>query len=215
MLSIFEFNAQFSSDGACLHHLMKVRYGFERTCEHCGRPSKFNRITTRRVYGCQWCGHQISPCVGTPMERSHLPLQKWFFAIYLFTTSRHGVAAMELKRQLDIPYKTAWRMAHEIRKYMANVDGEWPLGGGGDPVEADETYVGGKKSGGKRGRGAPGKTVVFGMLERDGDVMTKVVPNVRKKTLQPIIKENVEAGSMVHTDELKSYGGLSKAGYEH
>ena len=152
MLSIFKFNEQFSSDEACLHHLMGVRYGFERTCEHCGRPSKFNRITTRRVYGCQWCGHQISPCVGTPMERSHLPLQKWFFAIYLFTTSRHGVAAMELKRQLDIPYKTAWRMAHEIRKYMADVDGEGPLDG---DVEADETYVGGKAKG--KGRGYKGK----------------------------------------------------------
>ena len=211
MLSIFEFSTAFSSDEACLHHLMKVRHGFKRTCEHCDRPSKFNRISTRRVYGCQWCGHQISPCVGTPMENSHLPLQKWFFAIYLFTTSRHGVAAMELKRQLDISYKTAWRMAHEIRKYMADVDGEDLLDG---RCGSRRNLRRRKKSGGKRGRGAPGKTVVFGMLERGGDVMLKVVPNVRKKTLQPIIKANVEAGSAVHTDELKSYSGLSKAGYE-
>ena len=95
---------------------------------------------------------------------------------------------------------------------MAKVDGETPLGG---VVEVDETYIGGKRSGGKRGRGAPNKTVVFGMLERGGDVMTKVVPNVQKKTLQPIIKGNVEQGSTVHTDELKSYSGLSKAGFEH
>ena len=150
------------------------------------------------------------------MERTHLPLHKWFYAMFLFSTSRHGVAAKELERQLDIPYKTAWRMAHEIRKYMARVDGEWPLGGtGGGDIEADETYVGGKRSGGKRGRGAPNKTVVFGMLERGGDLMMKVVPNVRKKTLQPIIEENIVAGSTVHTDELKSYGGLSKAGFEH
>ena len=73
----------------------------------------------------------------------------------------------------------------------------------------------GARLAGKRGRGAPNKTVVFGMLERGGDVMTKVVPNVRKKTLQPIIKENVVKGSTVHTDELKSYSGLSKAGFEH
>ena len=76
------------------------------------------------------CGHHLHPTVGTPMERTHLPLHKWFYAMFLFTTSRHGVAAKELERQLDIPYKTAWRMAHEIRKYMARVDGEWPLGGG-------------------------------------------------------------------------------------
>ena len=146
------------------------------------------------------------------MERSRTPLQKWFYAIYLFSTSRHGVAAKELQRQLGVTYKTAWRMAHEIRKHMADTDGEWPLGG---TVEVDETYVGGKRSGGKRGRGAPGKTVVFGMLERDGDIMMKVVPNVRKRTLQPIIKQTVEKGSAVHTGELKSYNGLSKAGYEH
>ena len=103
-------------------------------------------------------------------------------------------------------------MAHQIRKLMAKADGEWPLSG---TVEADETYIGGKASGGKRGRGAPNKTVVFGMAERDGDIMTKVVSNVRKNTLQPIIKENLEAGSTVHTDELKSYNGLGKVGYEH
>ena len=88
-------------------------------------------------------GISLHPTVGTPMERTHLPLHKWFYAMYLFSTSRHGVAAKELERQLDIPYKTAWRMAHEIRKYMAEVDGETPLGG---TVEVDETYVGGKRS---------------------------------------------------------------------
>ena len=164
------------------------------------------------AYECQWCGHHLHPMAGTIFHRSHTSLQKWFYAIYLFTTSRHGVAAKELQRQLSVTYKTAWRMAHQIRKLMAKADGEWPLSG---TVEADETYIGGKASGGKRGRGAPNKTVVFGMAERDGDIMTKVVSNVRKNTLQPIIKENVEAGSTVHTDELKSYNGLGKVGYEH
>ena len=146
------------------------------------------------------------------MERTRLPLHKWFYAMFLFSTSRHGVAAKELERQLGIPYKTAWRMAHEIRKYMAEVDSEWPLDG---DIEADETYVGGKRSGGKRGRGAPNKTVVFGMVERGGDVMANVVPNVRKRTLLPIVVDNVEPGSTIHTDELRSYRGLDKAGYRH
>ena len=149
---------------------------------------------------------------GTIFERSHTPLQKWFYAMYLFTTSRHGVPAKELQRQLGVTYKTAWRMGHQIRKYMGAVDGDPPLSG---HVEADETYVGGKRSGGKRGRGAPGKTVVFGMLERDGDVMTRVVPNVRKATLEPHITENITAGAIISTDELKSYRGLGKLGYEH
>ena len=213
MATFYEFQQQFPNDDACLAQIMESRHGGTRLdCPKCRKASKFHRVKKRRVYECQRCGHQISPCVGTPMENTHLPLHKWLYAMYLFSTSRHGVAAKELERQLGIPYKTAWRMAHEIRKYMAEVDGEIPLGG---IVEADETYVGGKKSGGKRGRGAPGKTVVFGMMERDGDVMMKVVPNVRKKTLQPIIKANVTKGSTVHTDELKSYGGLTKAGYDH
>ena len=213
MTTFYEFQKQFPDDKSCLRKIMIGRYGGTTLdCPKCGAHGKFYRLARDRAYLCQHCKHHIYPCVGTPMERSRTPLVSWFYAMYLFSTSRHGVAAKELQRQIGVTYKTAWRMAHEIRKYMAAVDGETPLGG---TVEADETYVGGKRSGGKRGRGAPNKTVVFGMLERDGDVMTKVVPNVRKRTLQPIIAENVEPDSTVHTDELKSYSGLSKAGYEH
>ena len=215
MMSFYEFTRQFPDDEACLKRIMVERYGgTELDCPKCGEYGKFYRMTKERGYVCQHCGHHLHPTVGTPMERTHLPLHKWFYAMYLFSTSRHGVAAKELERQLDIPYKTAWRMAHEIRKYMAKVDGETPLGGPGEPVEADETYVGGKRPG-KRGRGAAGKTVVFGMLERGGDVMAKVVPSVRKRTLQPIITENIESGSTVHTDELASYKGIDRAGYRH
>ncbi len=217
MTTFYEFQKQFPDDEACLKRIMTERYGGTQfDCPKCGVHSKFYRMTRERAYVCQNCKHQLHPTVGTFMHGTHLPLHKWFYAMHLFSTSRHGVAAKELERQLDIPYKTAWRMAHQIRKYMAKTDGEWPLGGsGGGNIEADETYVGGRTTGGKRGRGAPNKTVVFGMLERGGDVMTKVVPDVRKKTLQPIIEEKVVAGSSVHTDELKSYGGLSKAGFEH
>ena len=108
-------------------------------------------------------------------------------------------------------YKTAWRMAHEIRKFMADVDGETPLGG---VVEADETLVGGKVKG--KGRGyRENKTTVFGMIERGGDMMAKVVPNVKRRTLEPIIRENVEPGTTIHTDELRTYLKLSAAGYTH
>ena len=213
MTSFYEFQQQYPNDEACLRRIMTERYGgTELDCPKCGVQGKFYRMTRERAYVCQHCKHQLHPTVGTLMERSRTPLHKWFYAMHLFSASRHGVAAKELERQLGVTYKTAWRMAHEIRKYMADVDGELTLDG---DIEADETYVGGRTTGGKRGRGAPNKTVVFGMLERDGDVMAKVVPNVRKKTLQPIIKENVEKGSTIHTDELKPYSGLSKAGFEH
>ena len=213
MTSFYEFQRQFPDDEACLRRIMMERYGgTELDCPKCGEHGKFYRMTRERAYVCQHCKHQLHPTVGTPMERSRTPLHKWFYAMFLFTTTRHGVSAKELQRQLDVTYKTAWRMAHEIRKFMAEVDGETPLGGA---VEADETYVGGKRSGGKRGRGAPNKTIVFGMLERGGDIMANVVPNVRKRTLHPIIAENVEPGSTVHTDELGSYSGLDRAGYRH
>ena len=210
--TVTDFFRQFPTDDACLEHLWNIRFGDEVECAKCGKVGRFYRLRKEPAYSCPRCGHHIHPMVGTPFAKSRTPLQKWFYAMYLFTTTRHGVAAKELQRQLGVTYKCAWRMGHELRKYMAQVDGETPLGG---IVEVDETYIGGKRSGGKRGRGAPNKTVVFGMLERGGDVMTKVVPNVRKNTLQPIIKGNVEQGSTVHTDELKSYSGLSKAGFEH
>ena len=208
--TVTDFFRQFPTDDACLEHLWNVRFGDEVECAKCGKVGKFYRLRKEPAYSCPRCGHHIHPMVGTPFAKSRTPLQKWFYAMYMFTTTRHGVAAKELQRQLGVTYKTAWRMGHELRKYMAEVDGETPLSG---DVEADETYVGGRTTGGKRGRGAPNKTVVFGMLERDGDVMANVVPNVRKKTLQPIIKETVVKDSTVHTDELKSYSELSKGNY--
>ncbi len=213
MTSFYEFQRQYPNDKACLERIMKERYGgTELDCPKCGAFGKFYRMTRERAYVCQHCKHQLHPTVGTIMERSRTPLHKWFYAMHLFANSRHGVAAKELERQLNVTYKTAWRMAHEIRKYMARVDDEWPLDG---DIEADETYVGGRTTGGKRGRGAPNKTVVFGMVERGEDVMAGVVPNVRKRTLHPLIAENVERGATIRTDELRSYRGLDKAGYRH
>ena len=212
-MNFYQFQETFPDDEACLEHIMKARYGgTELECPKCKQYGKFYRMTKDRGYVCQHCGHHLHPTVGTPMERSRTPLHKWFYAMFLFSTSRHGVAAKELQRQLKVTYKCAWRMAHEIRKYMEKTDGEIPLKG---VVEADEIYVGGKSSGGKRGRGAPKKTVVFGMQERGGDVMAKVVPNVRRRTLHPIIAKNVKRGSTVHTDELRSYLELGLAGFRH
>ena len=210
--TVTDFFRQFPTDDACLEHLWNIRFGDEVECEKCGKVGRFYRLRKEPAYSCPRCGHHIHPMVGTPFAKSRTSLQKWFYAMYLFTTTRHGVAAKELQRQLGVTYKTAWRMGHQLRKYIAEVDGETPLGG---TVEADETYIGGRTTGGKRGRGAPNKTVVFGMLERDGDVMANVVPNVRKRTLQPIVIENVKLGSTIHTDELRSYFGLGRAGYRH
>jgi transposase-like protein len=210
-MTVREFFKKFPDDKTCLKHIMDIRYGQKHICQNCGKKAKFYKLTNRNAFSCEWCGNHVYPCSGTLFEGSRTPLQLWFYAIYLFSSSRHGVPAKELERQLGVTYKAAWRIGHEIRKHMAFVDGDPQLDG---IVEIDETYIGGKRSG-KRGRGAEGKTVLFGMMEKNGDVMTKVVPDVKRKTLQPIIKENVEQGSTVHTDELSSYNNLSSQGYKH
>ena len=209
--TVKQFFKLFPNDKVCLDHIMQVTYGKQSECPKCKKQTKFHRVTSQRAYVCQLCGHHVYPCVGTPFHKSKTSLQSWFYAIYLFTTTRNGVSAKELQRQLGVTYKTAWRMGHEIRKYMAKVDGEDTLSG---IVEIDETMVGGYRKG-KRGRGADGKTVVFGMMEKSGDVMTHVVPNVKSKTLKPIIEEHIEKGSEIQTDELRSYNGLDKQGYTH
>ena len=209
--TIQDFYRRFPTDDACLAHLFLIRFGKEPSCPKCGEIGKLKKLSKMPAYTCN-CGHHIHPMEGTLFERSHTPLQKWFYAMYLFTTSRHGVPAMELQRQLGVTYKTAGRMAHQIRKYMASVDGDPPLSG---HVEADETYIGGRRSGGKRGRGAPGKTIVFGMVERGGDVMTRVVPNVKRKTLERHILANIKGGSTVSTDELSSFAKIARFGYDH
>ncbi len=214
-MTVIQFMKRFPDDDACLEYLMAQRYGFRRTCEGCGRPSIFHRVRTRKVYNCQWCGHQISPCVGTPMENSRTPLVSWFYAMYLFTASRHGVAARELQRQLGVTYKCAWRMAHKIREYMAKVDGDGMLDG---HVELDEAYIGGRKRGGKAkgltGRGAD-KAIVFGMVERGGEAITRVVEGAGRRDLLPHVRAHVAPGTHISTDEWMPYRALPRMGYSH
>ncbi|MFD0987996.1 IS1595 family transposase [Methyloligella solikamskensis] len=210
--SVRDFFKRFPDDDACLEHVMAVRYGLRHECGKCGGDATFHRITGRPAYACAHCGHHIHPLAGTIFQDTRTPLQSWFYAIFLFVTTRHGVSGKELQRTLGVTYKTAWRIGQQIRKLMEKAEGFAMLQG---HVEADEAYVGGKRSGGKRGRGAPGKTVVFGMAERDGRIVAVPVENVRKDTLRRHVLKNVEEGSTVSTDELMSYGLLEGDGYKH
>ncbi len=212
--AVQDFFKKFPDDDACLEHLMELRFGNPLYCPKCGAEGQFAKLKKLPAYACPSCGHHIHPMVGTPFERSHTPLQKWFYAMYLFTTTRHGVPAKELQRQLSVTYKTAWRMGHEIRKYMGRVDGDPPLT---DHVEIDETYIGGRKPKikGFTGRGAKGKTVIMGILERDGEVFTKVVPTASRKSLIPPIIERLRPGTRISTDEWGPYRILRQLGYDH
>lgn len=211
-MTVRQFFERFPSEDACLIHLMEVRFGSRHVCRACGKDSTFHRLTNRpRAWACASCGDNLYPTAGTVFEDTRTNLQLWFYAIFLFVTTRHGVSGKELERALGVTYKTAWRMGQQIRLLMAKADGFEILQG---HVEADEAYVGGRRSG-KRGRGAEGKTIVMGMKQRDGKLRTEVVPDIKKATLRDVILRNVAPGSTVSTDELMSYGLLTGDGYKH
>ncbi len=126
-----QFQDRFPTEESCLDHLFQVRYGADFNCRKCDRPAKYSRVKARRSYQCNWCAHQLYPTAGTPFDRTRTSLRDWFFVMFQFCASRNGVAAKEVQRQIGVTYKTAWRMCHEIRKYMALVDGNAPLGGHG------------------------------------------------------------------------------------
>ena len=213
--SVREFFQRFPDEDACLAHIMDVRFGGTRfDCPSCGVVgSTFHKLQKRRTYVCAHCGHHVNPTAGTILENTRTSLVSWFYAMYLFCTTRHGVSGKELQRQLGVTYKTAYRIGQQIRDLTMKAQTFDALLAG--HVELDEAYVGGRRSGGKRGRGAPGKTIVMGLASRDGQMKAVVIPNVKKDTLRDVVIENVEPGSVVSTDELVSYNLLAGDGFTH
>jgi transposase-like protein len=207
--TIKDFNAKYPDDAACLEKFYQERYGLAKSCPQCKKPFKFYKITNRKCWQCQYCAHQIHPLAGTIFHKSETSLKSWFFAIFLFSQSKNGVSGKELQRQLGVTYKTAWRMAKQIRKLLASSGPKLSK-----TVEVDETYVGGVRRG-KRGRGAEGKTAVFGLVQREGELHAEVVPNTRRETILPLITENVEKGSRIMSDEYSPYNKVRSMGYYH
>ncbi|MGI8526060.1 MAG: IS1595 family transposase [Pseudolabrys sp.] len=208
---IREFQTRFPDEDSCLNHLMRSRYGERLTCMGCHKQATFYRVKARRCFTCEHCGYQVYPTAGTPFEKTRTSLRDWFYVMFLFCASRNGVAAKEVERQLGVTYKTAWRMCNLIRKYMGYVDGDYPIGGPGKTVEADETFVGGKDE-----RGKDDKAVVLGMAERGGDVVTRVVMSRVKENIVPQIVKFVKPGSKINTDEASNFRLLKeKYGYDH
>src|SRR5687768_9847250 len=212
--TLMDFMREFPDDATCLEHLWRTRFapdGEHAMCPKCAVERSFKRYETaqqRQSWTCTACGHHLHPLAGTIFEKSSTSLHLWFYAMYLMTSTRCGISAKQLERELGVTYKTAWRMAHLIRTKLMAQDAE-PMDG---PVEMDETYVGGKrrlyngrKGSGRPGEGDPQKTAVFGIVQRGGRVFATPVASVKGATLLPHVIERVLPGSTVYTDELKSY----------
>lgn len=205
--TIKQFNEEYPDDNACLDAIFQERYGDVTICPHCGViDTKFYRVSGRKCYACMHCGYQLHPLAETIFHKSSTPLKSWFYAIYLFSVSKNGVAAKELERHLGVTYKTAHRMARQIRSLMANTN---PKISGN--VEADETYMGGKTNSKERFKN---KTPILGVVERKGEVRAKVVDGANASTALPFLRANVEANSAIITDDSKIYHRLKRE-YPH
>ena len=209
--TVKDFRKQFPNDDVCLEWLKNYLYPDGIHCETCQKITPHYKVASRRSYSCQFCGHHVHPTADTIYHKSTTPLTDWFYAIYLMASTRCGISAKQLERELGVTYKTAWRMFHQIRS-MLEEDG-LKLSG---KVEVDETYVGGRKKGGKSGFGArEHKTVVAGAVERKGSVVATVVPDVKMRTLVPFVKNVVTRESALYTDELLAYQYLGSYFQKH
>jgi transposase-like protein len=200
----------FGSEDRCHARLEELRWPQGVECPRCD-SKRIARQKNRHQYQCKSCRYQFSVTAGTIFHDSHLPLRKWFLAVYLIVESKKGISANQLKRSLGITYKTAWYLCHRIRAALQEVDAQLLKG----IIEVDETFVGGEVEG--MGRGYKGnKVVVVGTFERGGAIRLQVVRGRDRETLQGFIRENTAGDTQaIYTDELPSYVGIADENTEH
>ena len=215
-------NPIFTDPDKAREHLEALHWPNGPNCRHCGNadPSRVTKLagksTRPGVYKCNECTKPFSVTVGTAMERSKIPLNKWLLAMHLMMASKKGVSAHQIHRMLGITYQSAWFMCHRLREGMNDTShkAEGGLGGKNEAVEVDETYVGGKAKNRAFKEPNPKKAVVS-LVERDGRVASFHVANVTAKTVRPIIVTNVNRASVLMTDEAPIYKGVGKEFARH
>ena len=221
-LTILELTDMFPTEESAREWFESIVWAEGRHCPHCGCTDTFENPKSEpsRPYRCKGCHQHFSVRLGTILEGSPLPFRKWVLAIYLHMTSLKGVSSMKLHRDIGVTQKTAWFMLQRIREAFKrdDDDDQTPMSG---PAECDETLIGGSvrnQSNAKRrerkkaglAQGTTDMTSVVGVKDRtSNEVRTKVVQSVDKPTLQGFIRDNVEAGATVYTDEAKSYQGMA------
>lgn len=216
----------FKKEETCIKYYEKLRWNGNPVCPHCGTEKPY---VTTRGYKCSnsECYKKFTVKIGTIFENSKIPFRIWFAAIYLCTSSKKGISSVQLAEQLGITQKTAWFVLHRVREMLKN-QAPHMVGGNGNMVEADETYIGGKEKNRheKKRRNAENpdlandgtpynkKKVVIGLVERGGKVVLKHVPNAKEENMVPFIKKHLPEGSTIFTDEHTSYSGLGRI-YTH
>lgn len=210
--TIKDFKRDFPDEDACLEWLKEARWPNGIFCEKCQKVTKHHHVSNRKAFACDVCGNHVYPMVGTILEKSATSLSTWFHAMFLMANTRCGISAKQLQRETGVTYKTAWRMFKQIRS-MLNDDVSLE----GSSVEVDETYIGGKRRGDKKGRPAADshKVPVIGMVQRKGQVKAVRTRNVTRATVFPLIQESIKPESTIYTDEYSVYDTLDQHGYKH
>ena len=212
MVNLMHLIDKFDCDDKCRKMLQDIRWPSGVCCTRCGDMDLLELAKQKR-WKCKGCDYQFSVTSGTIMHDSHLPLRKWFLAIYLMCESKKGISACQMQRTLGVAYRTAWYLCHRIREAMGNEPFSGPTLLG--VVEMDETLMGGKKKG--RGRAYKGnKQWIAGAIQRGGKVRIERIPNIKKNTLHDFIKRNVkDEAEAIYTDELRSYIGIGDHDTRH
>lgn len=204
-MSLEKFNEKFGNEELCEEHLLAMRKKEGIVCPKCGCV-EYYFIGSRKLFQCVGCRHQVSLTSGTVMHKTHLPLHVWFLAIYLITTDKRGCSASLLSSTLNVGYKTAWFLLHRIRHAMGERDSRYKLCG---IVEIDDTYYGGPKKGGKRGRGT-GKIKIAVAVSKNSDGKPKyakmqVVSDLKGITIGKFAQSCIKEGAIVESDAYRSY----------
>lgn len=211
-----QFLELFPDNNACLEYLKERFFADGTECPKCGKASKFHRIKGRSAYSCQYCGHHVYPTAGTIFHKTTVSLQLWFYAIYLMSSTRCGISAKQLEREIGVTYKTAHRMFKQIRTLLAD-DDESQLRG---KVEVDETWHGGRPRAYER-RTKKGhlrksyRPTILGMVERGGRVRARIIDGRTGPAITATMTEHILPTSMLFTDEYAVYVQAAKRYVSH